>query len=111
MKAKPTVLAMEDNAYPEWLWGLVSEGKKSGTGESAADLSAMTKKQRAKYDKKQDKLLKTMPKKIPLHEQSKDLTGPKDDAVVSLERRQEITKSSRVARRKGIRQSNFLRSM
>lgn len=30
---------MEDNAYPEWLWRLVSEGKKSGTGESAADLS------------------------------------------------------------------------
>lgn len=71
----------------------------------------MTKKQRAKYDKRQDKLLKTMPKKVPLHEQSKDLTGPKDDAIVSLERRQEITKSSRVARRKVIRQSNFLRSM
>ena len=71
----------------------------------------MTKKQRARYDKKQEKLLKGMPKKIPLHEQSKDLTGPGDDAVVSLERRQDVTKSSRVARRKAIREDNFLRGM
>ena len=48
---------------------------------------------------------------IPLHEQSGDLTNPDEGAVVSLERRQEVTKSSRVARRKGIRESNFLRSM
>src|SRR5271155_993410 len=74
-------------------------------------LTAMTKKQRQKYDRKQERLLKTLPKRIPVHEQSKDLTGPGDDAVVSLERRQEITNSSRVARRKGIRESNFLRSM
>lgn len=111
LKAKPTVLAMEDDEYPDWLWGLVSEGKKSVTGESAADISALTKKQRAKYDRKQGRLHKTLPRKIPVHEQSKNLTGPKDDAVVSLEKRQEVTKSSRVARRKGIRESNFLRSM
>lgn len=72
---------------------------------------AMTKKQRQKYERKQEKLLKTIPKRVPLHEQSKDLTGPQDDAVVSLERRQEVTKSSRGARRKEIRESNFLRSM
>lgn len=72
---------------------------------------AMTKKQRQKYERKQEKLLKKIPKRIPVHEQSKDLTSPGDDAVVSLERRQEVTRSSRVARRKGIRESNFLRSM
>jgi large subunit ribosomal protein L54 len=71
----------------------------------------MTKKQRQKHDRKQERLLKTLPKRIPVHEQSKDLTGPEDDTAVSLERRQEITKSSRVARRKGIRENNFLRSM
>jgi large subunit ribosomal protein L54 len=142
---------MEDDEYPDWLWGLVDQGKKSTTaaaadGGDAVDLScklhrtltqdlpapnpvhtpiqtptpsgfltdpltAMTKKQRQKYDRKQERLLKTLPKRTPVHEQSKDLTGPGDDAVVSLERRQEITKSSRVARRKGIRESNFLRSM
>jgi large subunit ribosomal protein L54 len=71
----------------------------------------MTKKERRKYERKHEKLLKATPKRIPLHEQSKDLTGPQDDAVVSLERRQEVTKSARVARRKGIRESNFLRTM
>jgi large subunit ribosomal protein L54 len=44
LKAKPTVLAMEDDAYPDWLWGLVDEGKKStttagGGGGDAVDLS------------------------------------------------------------------------
>jgi hypothetical protein len=43
LKAKPTVLAMEDDAYPDWLWGLVDEGKKSATsgggGGDAVDLS------------------------------------------------------------------------
>jgi len=71
----------------------------------------MTKKQRQKYDRKQERLQKNMTKHIPLHEQSADLTRPGDDAVVSLQRRQELTKSSRVARRKGIRESNFLRGM
>jgi large subunit ribosomal protein L54 len=71
----------------------------------------MTKKQRHRYDKKQDRLLKDLPVQIPVHEQSKDLTGPGDDAVTSLTRRQEITKSARAARRKGIRESNFLKSM
>jgi large subunit ribosomal protein L54 len=39
LKAKPAVLAMEDDAYPEWLWGLTDEGKKSAVGGDAADLS------------------------------------------------------------------------
>ncbi len=71
----------------------------------------MTKKQRLRYDKKQERLLKDIPTQIPVHEQSKDLTGPGDDAVTSLQRRQEITKSARSARRRTIRESNFLKSM
>ena len=42
LKAKPTVLAMEDDAYPDWLWGLADEGKKSpsvGGGGDAVDPS------------------------------------------------------------------------
>ena len=72
---------------------------------------AMTKRQRAKYDRKQERLNKDLPPKIPVHEQSVDLTGPEDDAATSLQRRQDVVKSSRVARRKGIRESNFLRGM
>jgi large subunit ribosomal protein L54 len=71
----------------------------------------MTKGQRAKYDRKQERLRKTMPKAIPLHEHSADLTAPGDDAFVSAEKRAELTKSARVARRKSIREENFLKSM
>ncbi|EHY59844.1 hypothetical protein ABEF92_008710 [Exophiala dermatitidis] len=73
--------------------------------------TAMTKKQRARYEKQQEKLLKDLPVTIPPHEQSADLTRPGDDAVTSLQRRHEITKSARAARRKAIRESNFLKSM
>ncbi|EXJ88738.1 hypothetical protein A1O1_05670 [Capronia coronata CBS 617.96] len=109
-KAQPQILAKEDHEYPEWLWTLLDDSKMA-TGDTKVDLSAMTKKQRARYERQQEKLLKDLPVNIPPHEQSKDLTGPGDDAVTSLQRRHEITKSARAARRKSIRESNFLKSM
>lgn len=48
---------------------------------------------------------------VPVHEQSKDLTVEGEGAVESLERRMEVTKSARGARRKELRQANFLRTM
>lgn len=83
----------------------------------------MTKKQRKRYEKKMAALAASQPPKVPLHEQSIDITpapynrtddGPKDivaEAAESLEKRAEITKSAREARRKGIRESNFLRGL
>ncbi|KAL2444866.1 hypothetical protein ABEF95_017318 [Exophiala dermatitidis] len=109
-KAQPNILAKEDHEYPDWLWTLLDDNKMA-TGETKVDLSAMTKKQRARYEKQQEKLLKDLPVTIPPHEQSADLTRPGDDAVTSLQRRHEITKSARAARRKAIRESNFLKSM
>ncbi|KIV92050.1 hypothetical protein PV10_06524 [Exophiala mesophila] len=109
-KAQPVIKAMEDDEYPDWLWGLLEQGNKA-PGETKVDLSAMTKKQRARWDKAQEKIRAKMPVKIPLHEQSMDLTQPGDDAITSLKRRQEITKSKRVANRKDIRESNFLKTM
>ncbi|KIW20859.1 hypothetical protein PV08_01437 [Exophiala spinifera] len=108
-KAQPKIIALEDDEYPDWLWTLLDD-KKMAPGETV-DLSVMTKKQRARYEKKQARLLESIPKTVPVHEQSKDITGPGDDAVTSLERRHEITKSARAARRRGIRESNFLKSM
>lgn len=129
LKAKPRILAKEDDVYPDWLWTLLEEPK-TAMGTPKVDLSgkytpvpnrlcpitnltstAMTKKQRMKHEKKQEKLRKSMPRQIPIHEQSQDLTQPGDDAITSLERRRELTKSAREARRKGIREANFLRSM
>ncbi|KAI1622823.1 mitochondrial ribosomal protein L37-domain-containing protein [Exophiala viscosa] len=109
-KALPRITAMEDDEYPSWLWTLLDD-KNAATGELKVDLASMTKKQRARYDKKQERLLANIPKTVPLHEQSRDLTGPGDDAVTSLQRRQEITKSARAARRRDIREGNFLKSM
>lgn len=74
-------------------------------------LLEMTKKQRIKYEKKQEKIRRSLPQQIPLHEQSVDLTPPGADAEESLRKRQELTKSQREARRKGIRERNFLGSM
>ena len=71
----------------------------------------MTKKQRAKYERKQEKLRKSLPKQIPLHEQSIDLTSSNATPAESLDKRQELTKSAREARRKGIREANFLKTM
>ncbi|KAK5189596.1 hypothetical protein LTR92_010498 [Exophiala xenobiotica] len=109
-KAQPKITAMEDDEYPDWLWTLLDD-KKATLGGEKVDLSAMTNKQRTRYEKKQARLLEDTPKTVPVHEQSKDLTGPEDDAIVSLQRRQEITKSARGARRRSIRESNFLKSM
>lgn len=41
LKAKPTVLAKEDDEYPDWLWTLLvpEAGAKSGVGMSAADVA------------------------------------------------------------------------
>lgn len=83
----------------------------------------MNKKQRKRHEKKMAALAATQPRKIPVHEQATDITpapynrtdsGPTDivaEAAASLEKRSEITKSAREARRKGIRESNFLRGL
>jgi hypothetical protein len=48
---------------------------------------------------------------VPMHEQSTDLTGPGADAFESAEKRAELKRSERAARRKKIREDNFLKSM
>ncbi|KAL1968310.1 hypothetical protein VTN77DRAFT_2145 [Rasamsonia byssochlamydoides] len=125
MKNKPDIFAMEDSEYPDWLWTLLDDPKKQSNSESGGvDLSTMNKKQRKRYEKKMAALAATQPPKIPLHEQAVDITpapynrsdadAPKDivaEAAESLEKRAEITKSAREARRKGIRESNFLRGL
>ena len=83
----------------------------------------MTKKQRLRHEKKIAARNASQPPKIPLHEQSIDITpatynrdtteaqGDLEAAKASLSSREEITKSARTARRKGIREANFLRGL
>ncbi len=83
----------------------------STEANSIVPLPALPRAAREKYLKKQEKLLKSLPKKIPIHEQSCDLTQPGDSAEVSRERRLEVVRSSRGARRKAIKEENFLRGL
>lgn len=64
-----------------------------------------------------------LPPKIPIHHHATDITPAEynrsesatedflDEATESLEKRAEITKSARDARRKAIREANFLRGL
>lgn len=84
---------------------------------------ALNKKQRKRHEKKMAALAASLPRKIPLHEQATDITPapynikgetPSDliaQAADSLEKRSAIRKSAREARRKGIREANFLRGL
>jgi len=71
----------------------------------------MTKKMRAKHERKQAKLREGMERPVPMHEQSRDLTSAEEGAMEYAQKRRELTHSMRGARRKDIREANFLRSM
>lgn len=59
------------------------------------------------------KLNAGLEKPVPVHEQSKDLVDVQAGEGVQefVSRQRELTQSMRAARRKGIREANFLRSM
>ncbi|ODM15148.1 hypothetical protein SI65_09387 [Aspergillus cristatus] len=121
-KNKPDVFAREDEEYPEWLWGLLEqfESKKKAQ-DGGVDPSTLNKKGRKKLEKKLAAQAAAMPPKIPVHHQATDITPASYNrpetgdiftgATESLEKRTEITKSAREARRKAIRESNFLRGL
>jgi len=84
-------------------------------------IAALNKKQRKRYEKKLAARTQALPPKIPAHHHAYDITpapynrdAPVDaiaDATEGLEKRQEVIKSARDARRKAIKESNFLRGL
>lgn len=124
-KNKPDIFAKEDLEYPDWLWGLLEDPKKKSTSEmGGVDLSSMNKKQRKRHEKKMAARLATLPVQIPVHHQATDITpapynsskqeaSADETAVVAAgaQKRVEITKSARAARRKEIKESNFLHGL
>lgn len=82
---------------------------------------ALNKKQRKRHEKKLAARTVNLPPKIPAHHHASDITPasynrdtpaePLTDATEGLERRTEATKSAREARRKAIKESNFLRGL
>ncbi|KAL2829738.1 mitochondrial ribosomal protein L37-domain-containing protein [Aspergillus cavernicola] len=121
-KNKPEVVALEDSEYPEWLWSLLDNPNKEAK-KGGVDPSTLNKKQRKRYEKKMAARAATLPPVIPIHHQATDITpatynrgaeASADllvEAAESLEKRSEITKSAREARRKAIREANFLRGL
>ncbi|PYH41930.1 mitochondrial 54S ribosomal protein mL54 [Aspergillus saccharolyticus JOP 1030-1] len=122
-KNKPDVVALEDSEYPDWLWGLLDEKKKGKAEQGGVDPSTLNKKQRKRYEKKMAARAATLPPVIPIHEHATDITpapynrgqAETEDSLAvaaeSIEKRTEITRSARDARRKAIREANFLRGL
>ncbi|PYH93794.1 hypothetical protein BO71DRAFT_354538 [Aspergillus ellipticus CBS 707.79] len=122
-KNKPDVVSLEDSEYPEWLWSLLDDTKKGKTERGGVDPNTLNKKQRKRYDKKMAARAATLPPTIPIHHHATDITpaaynrsgaAPEDliqAASESIEKRTEITRSAREARRKAIREDNFLRGL
>ncbi|KKZ66759.1 hypothetical protein EMCG_07591 [[Emmonsia] crescens] len=122
IKNKPEVFAMEDHEYPDWLWGLLDEVNSRSKADGGLDVTAMNKKQRIRHERKMAARAASQPRKIPLHEQAVDITpanavpqaqSPEflEAAASSVNTRSQITKSAREARRKSIKEANFLRGM
>lgn len=82
----------------------------------------MNKKQRKRYEKKLAARTGPLAAKVPVHHHAHDITpapynrdAPSADAMADaasgFEQREEIIKSAREARRKAIKESNFLRGL
>ncbi|PWY70324.1 hypothetical protein BO94DRAFT_539780 [Aspergillus sclerotioniger CBS 115572] len=121
-KNKPDIVALEDSEYPEWLWSMLDDSKNSKTARGGVDPSTLNKKQRKRYEKKMAARAANLPPQIPVHHHATDITpAPYNSDVASedliaaaaesIEKRTEITRSARDARRKAIREDNFLRGL
>ncbi|EEH39269.1 hypothetical protein PAAG_01731 [Paracoccidioides lutzii Pb01] len=119
MKNQPEVFALEDDEYPDWLWSLLDDAKAKSNTDGGVDTSTMNKK-KLRHEKRMADSTASEPRNIPLHEQAVDITpadavaqspGSLELASSSAETRAQITKSARAARRKAIKEANYLQGM
>ncbi|KAL1604031.1 hypothetical protein SLS60_005623 [Paraconiothyrium brasiliense] len=118
LKDKQDPIAMADEEYPEWLWGILERQEKKGESGAAGDLFSKSKKQRRLAAKRLRKEQLANPgmlvPKVPIYEQTIDLPsgdGTIEGAVQAGEARGELTKAMRDKRRAGIKERNFLKAM
>ncbi|KAF1832956.1 hypothetical protein BDW02DRAFT_404048 [Decorospora gaudefroyi] len=119
LKEKADPVALPDDAYPEWLWTILSRQEKVAEGAGAGDLFSKSKKQRRLAAKRLRKEQAMNPEmlvpKIPIYEQTIDLPSASDGslgaAVSAARAREELTKAMRDKRRAGIKEANFLKAM
>lgn len=107
---------MEDDQYPDWLWGILKEVKGGEAGGAAATLSKKQAKKVAKQAKKRAAKNSSVEVEdvVPINEQSIDLPvadGTIEGAQQALDTSRDLTKALRAKRRAAIREANFLRTM
>ncbi|KAI1978899.1 hypothetical protein LOZ53_003344 [Ophidiomyces ophidiicola] len=122
LKNKPDIIALDDAEYPDWLWRILDDtNDRSGSGAGNVDLSSLNRKQRKRHEKKAAVAAASKPRVIPLHEQAIDIVSVNavtadaennfEVASTGIDTRKSITKSARAARRKSIKESNFLKGL
>ncbi|EAT88394.1 hypothetical protein HBH56_166900 [Parastagonospora nodorum] len=117
-KNKQDPVALPDDEYPEWLWGILARQEKSAEGVGMGDLFSKSKKQRRVAAKRLRKEQAMNPEmlvpKVPVYEQTVDLPagdGSLGGAVDAARARAELTKAMRDKRRAEIKEKNFLKAM
>ncbi|CAF9927997.1 MAG: hypothetical protein ALECFALPRED_003924 [Alectoria fallacina] len=119
IKGQEGPVARKDSEYPDWLWGLLGPKPGDITEEGmSGDAFAKSKKQR-RLAAKAARALNTglhgssHTVRVPLEEQSIDLPAGMGEAErrKALEAREELTNAMRTARRKKIKENNYLGKM
>ena len=121
LKTAEAPVAREDSEYPSWLWTLLDDKDKEGVGDqgkAVGDEFAKSKKQRrlaakAARAKGEAAMKGEGARTVPLHEQTVDLPGGigGEEGEKGARARENLRVSMRDARRKNIREGNFLRGM
>ncbi|KAJ6157373.1 hypothetical protein N7470_004965 [Penicillium chermesinum] len=131
-KNKPDVVA-KDSEYPDWLWDLLTDSSKQAKSEKGGFIyefffrthifiSSLEQKATEALREETRRSHRRPSPKIPAHHHAEDIvpapynrqTIPEDamlDATEGQIKRSEVTKSAREARRKAIKESNFLRGL
>ncbi|KAI9656952.1 MAG: hypothetical protein M1831_004500 [Alyxoria varia] len=109
-KGKEDPVAMEDHEYPDWLWTCL-ESRRVDDEMNADDATQKStkKSKKSKSHAQAHATLQAQQNRVPLHEQSLDL--PSDDPQEAENARRKLNKSMREARRKGIKEGNYLKGM
>jgi len=121
LKGRDDPVALKEEEYPEWLWRCLDVKKEENLGE-ALDEFSKSKKVRRKAAKRQRKLEEERARrgevfeaKVPLTQQSIDLPaneeGTIEGALEAEDARRDLTAALRTERRKGIKESNYLKTM
>ncbi|PSN69776.1 hypothetical protein BS50DRAFT_585294 [Corynespora cassiicola Philippines] len=118
LKNQQDPVALADDEYPEWLWGILERQEKKAEAGAAGDLFSKSKKQRRLAAKRLRKEQLANPEllapKIPVTEQTIDLPagdGSLEGAVQAAHAREDLTKALRAKRRANIKEKNFLKAM